>query len=243
MNRTAQTTADPIHSEPGPNPTGYLTDDRFRLLLGDIAWARLPVAIRRRFSKRLSGGASLAYQGVVTSMHLSAIGQVLATLARLFGAPLPFDRSCVDRPAVVVVTEDPSSGGQFWIRQYGRLSGFPQTVYSAKRFSGPTGLEEHLSYGLGMTLRLEAAHDALYLRSDRYFVRLGRLRYYLPRWLVPGDLEIRHVEMGGGRFVFSLDLTHAVFGTLISQEALFRDGEIVDDGGWSDVRTAKPSEG
>lgn len=206
------------------------TDTRFRTLLGETAWAKLPAAVRRRFSKRLSGGASLTYQGVVTTMRISVAGRLLAQLARAVGAPLPFDISCVSRPAVVVVTEDPVTGGQFWIRQYGRASGFPQTVHSSKRFSGPTGLEEYVGYGFGMTLTLEATPRALYFLSDRYFFEIAALRVWIPRWLCPGRLAVGHRELGGGRFVFSLDLKHPLFGALISQEAVFRDGEIIDGG-------------
>jgi len=111
-----------------------LADARFRDLLG-AGWNRLPAAIKRRFGKRLKGGDSVAYQGVVTMMRMNRAGWVLAQLARLVGAPLPFDLSSVDRPAVVIVTEDAVTNGQFWIRQYGRASGFPQTVHSSKRFA------------------------------------------------------------------------------------------------------------
>lgn len=205
----------------------YLEDDRFRRLMGDAAWARLPQAIRRRFGKRLSSGASVAYQGEVTDMRMNRAGRVLAFLARAIGAPLPSDLSAVGRAAVVVVTEDAATNGQFWIRQYSKANGFPQTVCSSKRFAGPTGLEEYIGYGIGMALRLEATPRALFFLSAGYFIEVGSLRLGLPRILSPGQLVVGHEECGDGVFRFSLNLEHRMFGTMIAQSALFHDAEIV----------------
>ncbi|MHA6264083.1 DUF4166 domain-containing protein [Arenibacterium sp. CAU 1754] len=201
------------------------SDRRFRDLLGDQEWMRLPAAVRRRFGKRLKGGASIAYQGKVTSMRMHTVGWILAQAARLVGAPLPYDMSSVNQPAVVVVTEDTASSGQFWIRQYGRQRGFPQVVHSSKRFAGPTGLEEYLGYGIGMALRVEAREDALLFKSDHYFVALAGRRISLPRVLSPGSLVIGHHDMGGGWFRFSLRLRHRLFGALIEQDAIFQDAK------------------
>lgn len=218
--------APPLEARAAKTPA----DPRFRRLVDEAGWQRLPAAIRRRFGKRLSGGASVAYQGVITRMEMSRAGRALALLTRLVGAPLPFDPASVGLPAVVVVTEDVASEGQFWIRQYGRQAGFPQTVHSSKRFRGPTGLEEHVGYGIGMTLRLEATPGALFFLSERYFLDLAGLRLWLPHRLRPGDLIVGHRELGQDRFAFTLDLTHPLLGTLISQEAVFRDGEIFNGG-------------
>ena len=76
---------------------------------------------------------------------------------RLIGGPLPIDRASVHVPSVVTVTEDKASGGQIWTRIYGRRKGFPQVVHSSKRFAGPTGLEEYVGYGVGMTLTVQCA--------------------------------------------------------------------------------------
>lgn len=210
-----------------PCPRFCMEDNRFRRLMGDAAWARLPQAIRQRFGKRLTSGASVAYQGEVTAMRMNRAGRLLAFLARAVGAPLPYDLSSVGRAAVVVVTEDATTIGQFWIRQYGRAKGFPQTVCSSKRFQGPTGLEEYIGYGIGMALRLEATPRALFFLSAGYFIKIGRLRLVLPRILSPGQLVVGHEEVGDGAFRFSLSLAHPVFGTMISQSALFEDAEIV----------------
>ncbi len=200
-------------------------DGRFRELLGTDAWHMLPAAIRNRFSKRLQQGRSIAYQGVVTRMQMSGPGYCLAHAARLVGAPLPYDIRSVDQPAVVVVTEDVATNGQFWIRQYGRRGAFPQTVHSSKRFQGPTGLEEYIGFGIGMALTVEATPTALLFKSDHYFLQLFGMRARLPRWLSPGALVIGHHELGNDRFTFTLSLRSRWFGDLIRQDAVFKDAK------------------
>ena len=202
-------------------------DNRFKNLLGAMAWMRLPRAIQRRFSKRLLGDASLAYQGRVTQMRMNPVGRALAFALRTIGAPLPFDLTSVGRSAVVTVTEDAATGGQFWIRQYGRAAGFPQMVGSSKRFAGPTGLEEYIGFGIGISLKLESTTNCLYFVSDRYFLKLGQRRLPLPRWVAPGRLVVGHEDLGNGQFRFTLELAHPFFGELIWQDATFQDAEII----------------
>ena len=208
---------------PRSHPQLPQEDTRFRNLLGEEMWDRLPPAIRDRFGKRVRGGESVAYQGVVTGMKMNWAGWVLAQVARLVGAPLPYDMSCVGQPAIVVVTEDIAGDGQFWVRQYGRRSGFPQMVHSSKRFAGATGLEEYIGYGLGIALKVEASEAALSFRSDHYFIALPGRRIRLPRLLSPGALRIEHRDLGAGRFRFSLSLGSRIFGRLVSQDAVFQD--------------------
>ena len=202
-----------------------LRDNRFRNLLGQKCWNLLTPAIRRRFGKRIQGGESVTYQGQVVAMELSFAGMLLAHSARLFGSPLPYDASCLHQPAVVTVTEDISGDGQFWIRQYGRRSGFPQLVHSSKRFAGPTGLEEYIGYGIGMSLKVEAQHETLFFKSDHFFLQIFGRRICLPRWLSPGSLLIGHHDMGEDNFMFSLELRNRTFGRLIRQDVLFQDAK------------------
>ena len=54
-----------------PRPTAELADLRFRALLAEADWQRLPPAVRRRFSKRLSDGATAVYRGLVVEMGMS----------------------------------------------------------------------------------------------------------------------------------------------------------------------------
>ena len=133
--------------------TNELGDLRFRALLPESDWLALPHTIRRRFTKRLSGGNTTVYVGEVIETRMSAAGWLLAQAARLNGGPLPVSRD-VHVPSVVTVTEDVATNGQHWTRLYARRRGFPQVVHSSKRFAGPTGLEEYVGCGVGMALTI-----------------------------------------------------------------------------------------
>lgn len=206
---------------PAAPPTGELADLRFRALLPAEAWASLPAAVRARFSKRMNGGATVVYRGEVERVRASVWGRLLAQAARVIGAPLPL----VFEPgaAVVTVTEDGRGHGQVWSRLYVRRNGFPQVIHSAKRFAGPTGLEEDVGAGVGMALTVAAEDGALVFRSAFYFAGLFGLRLRLPRWAEPGRLTIVHRDLGEGRFAFTLALDHPRLGRLLAQDAVFRD--------------------
>ena len=200
---------------------GDLVDLRFRALLPEADWNTLPAAVRRRFTKRMKGGDTVVYRGEVVAIESHPVGRLLAQAARLIGAPLPL----VFKPgaSVVTVTEDAVGRGQVWSRLYVRPNGFPQVIHSAKRFSGPTGLEEHVGGGVGMALTVAAEDGALVFRSAFYFATVAGLRLRLPRWMEPGALTIVHRDLGEGRFAFTLALDHRLFGRLLGQDAIFRD--------------------
>src|SRR6516162_6755389 len=69
-----------------------LGDLRFRALLSAEDWATLPPAVRRRFSRRLAGGATVVYAGIVVATRMSRAGWWLAQAVRPIGAPLPISR-------------------------------------------------------------------------------------------------------------------------------------------------------
>jgi len=195
---------------------------QFATLLPPGHWVKLPATVRRRFERKALAGEAITYAGEVVECRMSAAGWLLAQTARLIGAPLPLGRD-TGVPATVCITEDRTGCGQYWSRNYGRAEGFPQVIQSAKRFAGPTGLEEYLGHGIGIALRLATEDGALLFIGDHYFLRLFDVRLRWPRWLAPGELVIRHQDIGGGRFVFALDLVHPWLGELIHQVALFAD--------------------
>lgn len=205
-----------------PDPEGSVQDLRFRTLLGAAKWDGLPPEVQRRFSKRLTGAGFALYRGLVVRMDMPLLGRLLAQACRLFGAPLPLCRrtGCA---ALVAVSEDQRSGGQCWTRVYSRPGDFPQVIHSAKRFCGPTGLEEYLGRGLGMALRVEALDDGIAFVSDHYFFAVAGRRIRLPRFLAPGVARVTHRQIAGSSFVFGLELDHPWAGMLINQQILFDD--------------------
>jgi hypothetical protein len=199
-----------------------LGDLRFRALLSEADWAALPVTVRRRFCKRLADGQTAIYVGEVLEAWTSRAGWLLVQALRQIGGPLPTSRD-THVPSVVAVTEDLASGGQVWTRLYVRRRGFPQVIHSSKRFAGPTGLEEHVGCGVGMTLTMRVEDHALVFRSHQYFVSFGRWRLTLPRWATPGTLTVRHIEAEGEQFVFAMEIVHPWLGLLVRQSAIFRE--------------------
>ena len=126
-------------------------------------------------------------------------------------------------PMVVTVTEDAASGGQIWTRICARKNGFPQVIHSAKRFAGPTGLEEYVGFGISMALRLSVECETLVFRSTGYFVGVGQFRLPLPEWLTPGVLTVTHADLGDGEFRFTLEVVHPRYGEIVRQSAIFRE--------------------
>jgi len=214
--------AAPQPNEPSASPA--LADARFRTLVSEAAWARLPEPVRRRFSRCLGPDEIVLYRGSVVATELSRAGRVLAFLARAIGSPLPLSNGATG-PALVAVVEDERLGGQSWTRIYGRPGRFPQTIHSAKRFHGPTGLEEYVGCGIGMALTVSVEEGCLVFRSDHYFLEVGSRRWRLPRALEPGRMAITHREEGGGTFSFRLCLTHPILGRIVHQLAYFADSE------------------
>lgn len=205
-----------------PSPAAALADVRFRTLLGEEAWSRLPQPVRDRFSKRLSPGNLVLYRGHVVATELSGLGWLLAQVARLIGAPLPTMRNAVG-PAIVVVSEDAASGGQRWLRIYERPGRQPQMIVSTKLFRGPTGLQEDVGAGISMRLRVSVEDGTLVFRSHRYCVSWRNLGFDLPQFLSPGAMTIVHAQESDGSFSFRLTLHHPIFGQLLHQLAYFRD--------------------
>jgi hypothetical protein len=200
-----------------------LGDLRFRRLLPQNAWAKLPDDVKRRFSKKLQGGRTAFYGGTVKEVRSSRAGRFIAQVLRIIGAPLPvFDH--VDVPTIVTVTEDVKTTGQIWTRMYCNRAGFPQVIHSAKRFAGPTGLEEYVGFGVSMALHVEASTEGLAFHSAGYYLKLGKARIKFPRLLEPGALTVKHIATSAERFRFEMTLTHPLFGELIHQAAEYQDG-------------------
>jgi Domain of unknown function (DUF4166) len=210
-------------------PTPTVEDRRIQRLLGAAAWSRLPAPVQQRFSSAMRATDVKVYSGTVKKTTLSRWGRTLAALARVIGSPLPLDHNA-HGPALVAVTQDPVTGDQYWVRTYTRPGKRPQVVSSAKRFRGPTGLEEYVGYGIGMTLRLQELNGDLLFCSDRFFIEWRRWRLYLPQALSPGEMTICHRQKTPSSFIFELTLQHPKLGLLLHQVAQFQDQQVPQQG-------------
>ena len=180
-------------------------------------WRDLPARTRARFELKRE---LVCYRGRVVRSESTLVGRCFRQVARLVGSPLPLG----DAPgpaAVVVMTVDGHDSA--WTRVYRPRGGRSQAIRSVKRFSGPTGLEEYIGCGICMALRVRAQGPSLVFESAGYYLAFGERRVPLPRWLTPGRLTVRHVELASSRFRFSLKLTHPRFGVVLRQEAVFED--------------------
>jgi hypothetical protein len=182
----------------------------------------LPAPVRARFERELRPGESMAFLGEVTETRMSLAGRVWAQIARLAGSPLPLTE-LKRAAAAVIVTQDGAASIQAWTRIYHEDGALPQVIRSTKRFAGPTGLEECVGAGIGMSLVLSVEHRALVFRSTAYFWGCGRVRIRIPDWLTPGHIAVTHREERCGRFSFTLEVDHPWFGQTIRQVAFFRD--------------------
>ncbi len=202
-------------------------DLRFKNLLGDKEWNKLPQAVRRRFSRHMEDGKSIVYKGVITKMEANFAGKVLGQLCKLIGAPLPTEMQANGTPAIVTVTEDKQGNGQFWSRTYGRKSGFPQVIHSSKRFQGPAGLQEYIGYGIGMNLNVEREDNAIVFKSEGYYLDFFGMQIPFPRILEPGKVKVSHEDQGEGYFAFILEVDHPLFGKMVHQRGIFCEHEVV----------------
>lgn len=207
-------------------PTASITELRFRRLLNDIQWAKLPKAIKKRFSHKPLTGHTKVYHGKIIETNMNWIGKTLSRVMLLLGGSLPLDTNNGGAEALVTVSAYNGANGndaQVWTRQYARRNRAPQIIQSRKQFSGPTGLEEFLGQGIGMTLKLEATDNALLFIAERFFVEIFGRRIYLPKALNPGALTISHINQTDNTFIFGMTLVHPLFGKLVSQSILFTD--------------------
>lgn len=194
---------------------------RYPALLGRH-WRILPPAIQRRFMKYTDPRKALIYQGRVHETRLSRLGRLFARLTAVIGSPLPLEPGARG-PATVIVREATTFNGQYWTRVYPTSRAMPQVIQSAKKFAGPTGLEEMISPRIGVALVLNAHRDSLTFTSHSYFIRLAGRRVPIPRLLSPGKMTVTHRQTGQRRFRFTLELTHPLFGELVFQTGIFEE--------------------
>jgi len=186
-------------------------------LVGPAGWGRLPPAVRRRFA---AGHADTTYRGEI-ALRCSRAGRVFAFLARAFGRPLSeVDAGAV--PATVRVHDD-GRGGVVWERRFQGDSAGGHLVRSTKELAPDGRLRERVAGGLGMMLDVCEDGGTLVFQSRHFVLILGRVSLRLPALLSPGTCRVTHADLGDGRFRFTLDMVHPLWGRTFHQSGVFAD--------------------
>jgi hypothetical protein len=195
-------------------PIDGTRNDTIERILGARAWLSLPEAVRTRF-ERVSPAL---YRGR-TDTRLTLVGRLFALCMFPFGAPLPVVAGENDALVKVSVKD----GGMSWTRIYRGPFGLAFQVRSIKRPSEDGRLLECCAGGWTMLLDLSADHGSLVFRSREFFWRFGSVSIPLPLWMTPGVAEVRHTDLGQGRFRFTLSFDHPWIGRTVFQDGVFSD--------------------
>jgi hypothetical protein len=184
-------------------------------LLGEVAWQRLPAAVRARFP---DPAVAVDYSGEFEIVRASPLGRCIAWFCLLLGTPV-VPRTGVNVPAVVRV--GPTERGVAWNREYRWPHGSADLVHSTKVIAADGTLVEELPANLCMPLDVYEAAGILHFVSRGYYFRLGGLRVWLPHWLSPGTTHVEHQDEGSGWFRFTMTVRHPLFGELFYQTGRF----------------------
>ena len=190
------------------------SNDTIMRIVGARQWLELPVAVRTRFERVQPA----AYAGE-TQTRLNIIGRLFSIVLFAFGAPIPVLAG--RRKATVLVNA--RNGGMSWTRIYRGPAGLAFRVRSIKRLSEDGRLFECCAGGWTMLLDVFADQSSLVFRSRQFFWRCGPVSIRLPVWLTPGLAEVRHTDLGGGTFRFTLSFDHPWFGRTVFQDGTFQD--------------------
>ncbi|HEY0339349.1 MAG TPA: DUF4166 domain-containing protein, partial [Steroidobacteraceae bacterium] len=197
-------------------------------LLGDVAWRRLPPAVRTRFGEPV---LKVDYVGEFDVVRASIIGRVIAWACQAIGTPV-VPRTGLRVPAIIHV--GPVDRGASWLREYRWPDGSACRVHSTKVIGADGTLTEELPAGLRMPLTVYQRRGVLHFVSKGYYFEFKipwpranasigpRLRIPLPLFLSPGTTHVEHADELNGWFRFTMTVTHPLFGEVFYQTGRFR---------------------
>jgi hypothetical protein len=132
-------------------------------LLGDVAWRRLPAAVRTRFGEPV---LKVDYVGEFDVVRASIVGRVIAWLCKAIGTPV-VPRTGERVPAVIHV--GPVDRGASWLREYRWPHGRTCQVRSTKVVGADGTIIEELPAGLRMPLNVYQRRGVLHFVSTGYY--------------------------------------------------------------------------
>lgn len=213
-----QLTSRPVRGATRQRSSGH----GLREILGHVAWARLPEAVRERFADATS---AVDYVGEFETVRASLLGRIIAWTCQIIGTPVA-PRTGNNVPAIVHV--GPSRGGVEWRREYRWPGRSPCLVRSTKVIRAAGVLVEELPAGLCMPLDVYEQAGILHFVSRGYYFEVPipgtryRVPLRLPKWLSPGTTHVEHADETGGWFRFTMTVTHPFFGEMLYQTGRFR---------------------
>ena len=199
-------------------------------------WEDLHPDIRARFTMP-PGEMRQTFTGTMSEINRSAIGWLIARLIA-FVHVLPAVRAR-DVPFEFNLSPAQNTG---WIKE--RLYHFNDGRFEFRSVMSLTRngeLIEQFPYGLGMKIKLGAegnAGDKLYFRDDGYFLRIGKRRILLPRWLGVGRFTLMHQNIDRENFTVEIRIDHPLFGRLFYQHGVFKQGCVASNTAPSRYRPA-----
>jgi len=207
-----------------PRPTVPGDDGHrgLRHVLGEVAWQRLPPAVRVRFGEPVR---RVDYVGAFELVRASWVGRIIATVCRLIGTPVV---PRTGRNIAAVVHVGPTRDGVSWNREYRWPNRHPYLIRSTKVLDADGSLVERLPARLCMPLRVYESGGTLHFVSRGYYFDLGvsrsgkRRRIPLPHLLSPGTTHVQHCDEPDGWFRFTMSVRHPLFGEIFYQTGRFR---------------------
>lgn len=200
----------------GVPATTYQPHTGLRHVLGEVAWLRLPAAVRARFGEPV---LAVDYIGNFDVVRASPPGRVIAWFCQAIGTPV-VPRTGRDVPAVIHVGS--VERGASWLREYHWPNGGTCRVHSTKVIGADGTLVEELPAKLRMPLEVYERQGVLHFVSKGYYFEFGHRKIRLPLWLCPGTTHVEHTDEANGWFRFTMTVMHPAFGEVFYQTGRFR---------------------
>lgn len=202
-------------SDHGEMETTKSFGELLRQATGEAPWARLDATIPARFSITATHNGILRFVGTVHWAYCSLLGAILGRLIEPLSVLPHQSRRNADFTFVIKHTRE----GILKERTYCWPDG-TRFVFRS-RFGEFPFLHEEFRAGFGMYLKLSAVGGALLFSDNGYYLRLGKHRLRLPRWLDVGRFELLHRSIDARRFQVLIRVSHPLFGTLFYQRGEF----------------------
>ena len=143
--------------------------------------------------------------------------QIPLNLLRFFGALI--NRSGVNIPTDVNKTMRREK--QYWSRQIRFPSGESVTFKSTWQYDEGNELVEYVNSCLGLRMAVKVENAMLRYEGKCFEVRLGKIRFSIPEWLMLGHTSIQEEAIDDYSFRMDFRLRHPLFGQIYRYSGTF----------------------